>query len=141
MRKLLLITIILSIFTIFPAAEDDFRIYNPDTVTSDLDATFIQGDITANGQTITVTSPDGVIAEKIVPNTGGKYVFRIKIPRDSIKTEGITSYAVTAKTADGKKTTYARIRYKAKKKQNIKIDKTEYKLHFPGNASKVKALL
>ena len=139
----LIILIIAATFCSF-AAEDDvaFRVYNPKTTTSDLDATYIQGDINqAKGQKIVVTNHDGFVAEKILPNTGGMCSFRIKMPKSSISTDKTTSYAVTVFTPEGKeiKTAYVRVEYKAKRKQRISVNEKEYNLIVPGTGTKIKA--
>ena len=125
------------------AADDvNFRVYNPKTVTSNLDATYIQGDISrAQGQTVVVSNSDGFTTERKLPNTGNRYVFRIKVPKSSINPNKITSYAVTALSPEGEtiKTTYVRVRYKARKKQQIKVNDKEYKLNVPGNGATLNA--
>ena len=129
LRKLRVINIALILvlaMTCFPAAADEvvFRVYNPTSVTSDLDATYIQGDISeAKGQTVAVTNTGGTVAEKKLPNTGKRYTFRVKIPKASINKDRTNFYSVTAYTAKGKmiRTTFVRISYKEKKKQKIFI--------------------
>lgn len=133
--NLVIICVLALTFVSVAEAEETLRIYNPKTVTSDLDATYIQGEVSrANGQTITVEGYNGVIAEKILPVTGKKCSFRIKVPRSEIKTDAVNSYAVTATTAKGEeiKTTYAVIQYKARKEQEIRLKEKEYKVECPG---------
>lgn len=126
----------------FAADDVTFRVYNPKTVTSNLDATYIQGDISkAAGQRIVVSNSDGFVAEKELPNTGRRYAYRIKIPKSSINSRGVTSYALTVISPKGEtiKTTYARVSYKARKKQEIRLEEKEYKLNVPGNGAALKA--
>ena len=131
-----LITCILA-FTVISVAESEvrFHIYNPTTVTTNVDATYIQGDISrAKGQIIKVNGPEGLVAEKTLPDTGKKYSFRIKVPKESIKTDKINSYSVTATTAEGKqiRTTYVVVKYKPRKDQSIDVKKKEFEVECPG---------
>ncbi|MCQ2563563.1 MAG: hypothetical protein MJ128_03620 [Mogibacterium sp.] len=147
LRKVRIITIALLLALALPvcsmaADETSFRIYNSSTVTSNLDATYLQGDVSAAcGQKIEVKGTDGVVAEKQLPNTGAKYKFRIKIPRAALSEKGVNSFAVTAMTAEGEKirTTYFRVRYKARKDQEIRLTQKEYKVQLPGDAVAISA--
>ena len=124
------------------ADEADFRLYNSTTTTNNLDGTFIQGDVAkAIGQKIVVTCASGTVAEKTLPNTGEKYVFRIKIPKDSININGVTSYAVTAMNTKNEvsRVSFVRVRYKARKEQEIKLKDEEYKVDLPGDTVTIDA--
>ena len=140
LRKFRIISLILVLVLALPlssyaADENSFRIYNSSTITSNLDATYIQGDVgRANGQKIEVKGVNGVVAEKQLPDTGEEYSFRIKIPRSAINEKRISSFAVTAFTADGEKirTTYFRVRYKPRKEQEIILTEKEYEVQLPG---------
>lgn len=140
---LLSIAILFSL-PVFAIAEDrlPLRVYNPKMVTSDLDATYIRGEVSeAIGQKIVVNNTDGVVAEKVLPNTGDACEFRIKLPKSSINTDNTTMYAVTAQDSLGERirTTYVRVSYKAKKAQQINLNNDEYNLNLPGEGATLNA--
>ena len=65
----------------FAEEEQGFNIDNTRIVTSDRDATYIEGSVdNSNGQTIVVKIGLREIAKKAMPSTGGSESFRIKIP-------------------------------------------------------------
>lgn len=119
-----------------------FRVYNPNVVTGNPDAAFIQCEVTkAEGQTVEVRGKDGVVAEKKLPNNGRYCKFRIKLPASAVNSRGVTSFTVTAKTARGREynTTFARVHVKERKQQQVTIKDKEYKVKLPGDTVKIKA--
>ncbi len=133
--NILIMCVLAFTFVSVAQAEEPFRIFNSTTVTSNLDATYIQGDVSkASSQKITVKDHKGIVAEKTLPNTGERCTFRIKVPRSAIETEQINSFAVTAWSAQGEeiKSTFAVIEYKPRKEQEIRIKEKEFKVECPG---------
>ena len=119
-----------------------FRLYNTTIVTGNPDAAFIQGEVAeAKGQKIVVKSSGGVIAEKELPDNGKFCSFRIKIPASAVRDREVTSFAVTAMTAGGEEfnTTFARVRVKERKEQQIELENEAYKVRLPGETVRVGA--
>lgn len=147
LRKIHIISILILIITAasicsFAAEGEPFCLYNSEIVTSNENATYIQGEVAdAKGQTIVVKNVRGVVAEKKVPDIGGKYVFRIKLPKSVIRKSKITSFAVNAIDANDEKvwTSCVRVEYKARKDQDIDLKEKEVELKFPGDDKAVEA--
>ena len=121
------------------ATHSDLCVYNAEQITSDLDATFITGEVRCStGQTVSISNGEAVIASKVMPNTGTPSYFRIKIPRQYLNEDQDTSFAVTLISAEDpsdKQTTYSTIIYKEKKDQEIQVSDAEQdlKLNVPGD--------
>ena len=140
--KKIMITIIICIIivasTAFVFAEggQSLHVDNINIVTNDKDATFINGSVDkACGQTIVVKSFFRKITEKTMPNTGESASFRIKVPASAIGTDRVTVFKVFEDNSDANAPNNkerVEISYIEKKNQEIKVDREEYKMTFPG---------
>lgn len=122
----------------FPAQAEDtdgLLVYNTRLITSDLDATYIEGEVTeAIGQTLYVRDGFRIVAEKKMPYTGSREKFKIKVPASSIDKESVTVMFVMERK-DGdliSKEARVEVEYKERQKQEIKTAENEYSLTFPG---------
>lgn len=144
-ERILFLTIILMVAmscVAFAGSDLDLRLYNSDIVTSDLDATFIQGIINmTDGNRIVIRNNEGFVTEKTLPSTGRGSSFRVKIPRDSIKQDRTTTFSVTVFSTEGEELDkdYIRVSYKPKKKQQINIENQEFALKMPGDGVRINA--
>jgi len=137
--RVLLMTICLvmtmGLFSAVAEDGDGLLIYNTRLITSDKDATYIEGQVEeAVGQTLYVKVGLGLIAEKKMPNTGAPEKFKIKIPAKNIST-GSVSIMYVLERLDGSslsKPARVEVEYKERQKQQIKVAANEYSLTYPG---------
>lgn len=121
----------------------EVKIHNTRLVTSDLNATYIEGDIdTAEGQQIIVSDGFRTIVSKALPDTKEPAHFRVKIPAEDIKKDKMTLLYVKA-SDNGSVGLHpgerVELDYKERKDQKIEVDKKNYSLTFPGEEEKIKA--
>ncbi len=129
--------------TMLVTAQDtkEFNVFNTRLVTNDMDATYIEGEIAhAKGQKVVVKSGLATVAEKVLPDTGAKARFRIKIPASQIDENKMTPFRVK-EMADGKTVATERVEveYVPREKQEITTAKDKYKLTYPGVDKSIKA--
>ena len=140
LRKTLIITItcvlILAASLIVTAEDDGFTVYSNDIVTTDLDATYIEGEVpVADGQDIVIQHGVMTIARKTMPQTGAPASFRIKIPAGELSADGAVSFRVRAtagKTVKETRPARVEISYKPREEQTINTGSEEYNLTLPG---------
>ena len=130
--SLLLITFILiTAATIVAGADDEsgITVYTNDIVTTDLDTTFIEGEVpVADGQEIVIQHGVHIIASKAMPKTGAPASFRIKVPAEYLDADAPVSLRVRA-TA-GRKVSESlpakvEITYKPRETQTVKTGSSE----------------
>ncbi len=144
LRVLLIISVLLLTVTqlVWAENEEGINIYNTRLITSDKDATFIEGDVSKScGQSIVLKAGFHEIAEKKMPDTGMPSKFKIKVPAENISDENIVVLFVKEKgdrRASGK-SVRVELEYKERQKQEITTASKEYKLTFPGYDSPIKA--
>ena len=137
--SLLLITFILiTAATIVAGADDEsgITVYTNDIVTTDLDTTFIEGEVpVADGQEIVIQHGVHIIASKAMPKTGAPASFRIKVPAEYLDADAPVSLRVRA-TAGSKVSeslpAKVEITYKPRETQTVKTGSSEYNLTLPG---------
>ena len=141
----LLVVIIALMSVMFVFAEDDpgLTIYNTRIVTSNTDATYIEGEVAdAHGQEIVVTNAYySTIARKTMPATGGSEKFRIKIPGSKISTRVLAVFFIKAVDPDGTSTDNQRIEvdYQPRMEQEIKVAKNNFNMTLPSLDEPLKA--
>lgn len=142
MRKISLLIVLLCLAMTRPVfAGSDMTIDNTRLVTSDKQATYIEGSVAeADGQTINVRLGLKTVAKKALPENGKKVSFRIKVPEKYISEKRLNVFTVTEKTGSvtsGRER--VEITYIEKEPQKIATDKKKYELTFPGYSAKIKA--
>ena len=140
----LLILFVLVIGTQMVSAEDDpgLVIYNTRLVTSDKEATFIEGEVSSScGQTIAVKAGLRTISKKVMPDTGMPSKFKIKVPSKCISDENVAVMYVQERKGDSvlSKAERVEIEYIARQKQEVTTDSAEYDLTFPGLDESIEA--
>ena len=126
-------------------AEDEqgLIIDNTRIVTSDRDATYIEGSVdNSDGQTIAVKLGLRVIAEKVMPASGGAESFRIKIPAKFISKKRLNVFNVLEKDSkDGRTTAKDRVEISCieREEQSIEVGEKEYNLTYPGEDASLNA--
>jgi hypothetical protein len=127
----------------YAAKNDNMRVLSTNIITSDVDATYIEGKVVkANGQTIKVRAGLRDVAEKVLPNTGKSVNFRIKIPGKYISKKRMMVFNVRELDAESGKTLdrdRVEVNYVEREKQNISLSKDNYELTFPGNDETIEA--
>ena len=146
MKRKVFLLILLCLLMAQPAwaeTKPDMTIDNTKLVTNDKDATFIEGEVCkATGQTIKVRAGLFTVAQKMMPDTGCRESFRIKIPPEHISSRRLNVLTVIEKsgragaTADKERVEISCVE---KDPQKITTDKKEYDLTFPGYDTKIKA--
>ena len=129
-------------FALADEGERELTVYNTRLITSDKDATFIEGEVSsACGQTIILRAGLQVITEKQMPDTGAAANFKIKVPAKNIGDNNITVLFVEEQK-DGKslsKPVRTEVEYIARQKQQITTETSEYQLTYPGPETAINA--
>ena len=142
---LIMICIMLMAAAGFAFAYDDsgIMINNPEIITGDLNATFIEGQVpVADGQEVQVLSGMKIIARKTMPETGTSALFRIKVPASQIDPAGVTPLRVrttSGKTTEAGRPARVNITYKPKEAQKVKTAENSYSLTLPGDKEPIGA--
>lgn len=146
-KKTLIITIsalIIAAASLFASAEEaDIVVYSNDIITTDLDATFIEGEIpVADGQEIVLQHGIKTIARKAMPQTGERATFRLKVPASVLSADSPVSLRIRAtagKTIGESLPAKITITYKPREEQTINTGKESYDLTLPGTKESLDA--
>jgi len=127
---------------VWAADKQELKVYNTRLVTSDKNATFIEGEVPAScGQTLVLKAGLRTIAEKVMPDTGRSARFKIKVPSKNISDERVSVLYIEERgqNRSTKDSVRVELEYKEKQEQTITTDNKDYKMTFPGLDSKIKA--
>ena len=130
-----------SVFFVVAEDENDLTVYNSRIITSDINATYIEGEVArADGQQLVVSNGFTTVATKDLPSTGQKAKFRIRIPGKNIKDDKMTLLYVRSRD-DGKAGLGERveIKYKKREKQEINVDQEKVSMTIPSLDGAIKA--
>lgn len=135
--------LLISMTQLVTAADDpELTVYNTRLITNDKNATFIEGEVPSScGQTVTLRAGLHTIAEKVMPDTGNRAKFRIKVPEKYISDERVSVMHIEERgeKKSSKNSVRVELEYKKRQAQEISTDSKDYKMTFPGLDAKIKA--